>query len=363
MEKNIISKLLYRIFIGLTIILAILAILGIFATKVHPASSSFISFTGIILPALIIINVILAIYWTIRLRYWLWFPLVAVILNYNYIGSMYQLPFKGRELARHEVTLKLATFNVGRFGGDNDGLNQRRIAFFMYEESVDIICMQEYKERGKMQADSLNTLFNAWPYSSIPKAEKGKSILPLAIYSRYPILDSKLITYEDSPNCSMWCDIDFNGKTIRVFNNHLQTTNINQSRSTYNTYYKNANSVDADMHFMLGAGSLYHANEIMRANQADITNKLIQESPYPVIVCGDFNSPPSSYVYGAMKGKLKDGFKTAGHGYGGGTYRYFKELLRIDYIFHSPSIRGINYYTSKMDLGSDHNPVIIEVDF
>lgn len=361
MEKKTILSILYRISILLTIIFALTAVIGIFVTKVHPATSGFISFIGVILPIIIFINAIATVYWTIRFRFWAWISLIAVAINYNYISSMYQFSFKSKELAHHEVTLKLATFNVGRFGGDNDGLNQRRIAFFMYEENVDIICMQEFKERGKMQADSLNTLFNAWPYSIVPKAEEGKSILQLAVYSRYPIIDSQLITYENSPNCSMWCDIDFNGKTVRVFNNHLQTTNINQSRGTYNKYYKNANSIDADMHFMMGAGSLYHANEIIRANQADIINKMVKESPYPVIVCGDFNSPPSSYVYGAMKGDLKDGFRTAGHGYGG-TYRYFKGLLRIDYIFHSSSLRGINYYSSDMDLGSDHNPVIMEVD-
>ena len=28
----------------------------------------------------------------------------------------------------------------------------------------------------------------------------------------------------------MWCDLDVNGQTIRVFNNHLQTTEVSQNK-------------------------------------------------------------------------------------------------------------------------------------
>ena len=44
------------------------------------------------------------------------------------------------------------------------------------------------------------------------------------------------------------------------------------------------------------------------------------------------------------------------------TYRYAKRMLRIDYIFHSPSLKGIAYYSPDLDLCSDHNPVIMEVE-
>ena len=28
----------------------------------------------------------------------------------------------------------------------------------------------------------------------------------------------------------MWCDLDVNGQTVRVFNNHLQTTEVSQNK-------------------------------------------------------------------------------------------------------------------------------------
>jgi len=43
------------------------------------------------------------------------------------------------------------------------------------------------------------------------------------------------------------------------------------------------------------------------------------------------------------------------------TFRYFKRLLRIDYIFHSKEFKGVDYYSPDLDLCSDHNPVVMEV--
>ena len=82
--------------------------------------------------------------------------------------------------------------------------------------------------------------------------------------------------------------------------------------------------------------------------------------PYPTLVCGDFNSLPSSYVYHAVKGdKLLDGFQTGGHGYMY-TFKYFKHLLRIDYILHSPELKGLDYFSPDWEY-SDHNPVVMRM--
>lgn len=89
-------------------------------------------------------------------------------------------------------------------------------------------------------------------------------------------------------------------------------------------------------------------------------NQLISDSPYPTLVCGDFNSLPSSYVYQTVKGeKMNDGFQTCGHGYMY-TFRYFKHLLRIDYILHSSEFQGVDYFSPDLEY-SDHNPVVMRM--
>ena len=101
---------------------------------------------------------------------------------------------------------------------------------------------------------------------------------------------------------------------------------------------------------------------VKRAFQTDSICQLATASPHPVLVCGDFNSLPSSYTYHRLSESLKDGFKTGGHGYMY-TYRYGKRMLRIDYAFHSPELECTDYYSPNLDLCSDHNPVIFTVKY
>lgn len=327
-----------------TIALTALTIIAAFASHVSPATSSIMTFLGLILPLLLLFCIFTSIYWVVRFRFWVFLPLFAILINWSYLSSVIQSPFQTKKVPTTSHSYKIATYNVGRFGKDTSGLMARRVAFYMASEQVDIICFQEFAESSTVTADSISRIFSIWPYTIIPQTEDKASILPLAIYSKYPIIGSKLITFPNTPNCSMWVDIQINERTIRVFNNHLQTTGVNQSRGNLDT-----------------GAFLYSVNDIVRAKQAEYVSQLIEESPHPVLVVGDLNSPPSSYTYRTMKSSLKDGFRSAGHGFGY-TYRYFKRLLRIDYIFHSPSIKAIDYYSPDLDYGSDHNPVIMEIE-
>ena len=103
----------------------------------------------------------------------------------------------------------------------------------------------------------------------------------------------------------------------------------------------------------------FRENTVRRAGQAEQISSLINATEYPLIVCGDFNDPPGTFTYETLKNGLKDGFQTAGEGYGA-TYRGFHHLLRIDYLFHSTLLEGIKYKVIPYDM-SDHNPVYLEV--
>lgn len=93
-----------------------------------------------------------------------------------------------------------------------------------------------------------------------------------------------------------------------------------------------------------------------RAEQADYIAEEIRRSPYPVVVCGDFNDTPASYTYHRMKGALTDGFRDAGKGYQY-TFRQLKRIWRIDYIFYSDELKGISYDSPDTPY-SDHKMVV-----
>jgi endonuclease/exonuclease/phosphatase family metal-dependent hydrolase len=305
---------------------------------------------------------------TIRRYVWraLWVSLL--LLAYFYGRCVWQFPFWHSAyeprvtIATSDSTrvLTLATYNVANFGGSRSIYPAATIAMRMEELGVDILCLQEVGINREFTVDSLHSVFAAWPHRYVPTAPDGKRLLQLAVFSRYPIRQTQLITYPESVNASCRCDLDLGGgQIIRLFNNHLQTTAVRQNRRKIERELNQEHIQEAEEAVEELVGSL-RSNLKRRNAQADTIHTLINASPHPVIACGDFNSLPLSYVYRTLTSKtLKDGFRTCGHGYMH-TYRYYKKLLRIDYILHSPTLEGVDYFSPQWAY-SDHNPVVMRV--
>ena len=80
-----------------------------------------------------------------------------------------------------------------------------------------------------------------------------------------------------------------------------------------------------------------------------------EESPYKMIICGDFNNTAFSYVYKEIKGNLKDAFKIAGNGFGR-TYDFKFFPVRIDFIFANKELE-ITAFKTFDNKYSDHYPI------
>ncbi len=156
----------------------------------------------------------------------------------------------------------------------------------------------------------------------------------------------------------MWCDVDVNGKRIRVFNVHLETTGFNR---TLHQAAKLTNSgIKVESNSIINAiYNNYTLGMIIRAGQANTVALEKRDSDIPTILCGDFNDVPYSYVYNTMLGDMTDGFKECGSGWMR-TYRG-KKSVRIDYIFHDKSMTGLTYYNTQLTY-SDHYPVFMKIE-
>jgi endonuclease/exonuclease/phosphatase family metal-dependent hydrolase len=161
-------------------------------------------------------------------------------------------------------------------------------------------------------------------------------------------------------NSAMWAEIKYKGQMIRVYNAHLETTGINTTLRRA-AKVEAATGVEIENNAVLNAiyGN-YTIGMMARAGQANVLAMDMRESEAPIIVCGDFNDVPYSYVYNTMKGNLVDGFKECGSGFMY-TYRGGKKMVRIDYIFHDERFKGLSFYKKELTL-SDHFPVFLKLD-
>jgi len=358
MGRKAVSKFLYCNMIAFTLFLAGITLAAVFAQYISPSKSFILPFIGLSLSFLLIGNILLMLYWILRLRVWFVVPILAIACNYQYLERIFRFSSSpGQQLVN---VLKVATFNADSFGKEWTAAATKDLANYMNKNGVDVLCFQEFGFGSKsFPIDSIYQAFKKWPYHYVPISPAGHNCLQLAVFSKYPIGNSLLMTFKDTPNCALWCDIDMNGKMMRLFNLHLQTTNVSSNMTKIKESVK---------HFNFISGTFYHTffmlhemeeSYVMRAEQAEYIHDKIKESPYPVILCGDFNSLPSSYSYHTILGnELKDGFCLAGRGYMY-TFRYLKHLFRIDYIMTSAHWKALDYYSPHIDFHSDHNPVVM----
>jgi endonuclease/exonuclease/phosphatase family metal-dependent hydrolase len=91
--------------------------------------------------------------------------------------------------------------------------------------------------------------------------------------------------------------------------------------------------------------------------QAEIIMNHKKDCQYPIIICGDMNNSPYSYVYRSIKGKLNDTFEEAGKGFGK-TYKFKFYPARIDYIFADSKMKVKSFESFPNFVNSDHFPIM-----
>ena len=335
------------------------------APYVDPNRVIWFAFLGLVAPFLYVANGLLTLYWVLR-----WKSMAIVMGAVLLLGAGHVTKFFRPELrrdyqqSRTEGTLRILSYNVGGFLGDRNGqrVNQMNdVTAYIREENPDIICLQEYEVNRLHPRHNFDDSLEAWKHRAVfytfgadQAQENGWG---LAVYSKYPIVSKAGIRYPESTNASLWVDVVVHRDTIRVFNNHLQTTQIDRGDKDFieNEAFGDSSRNDK----VKGILRKLKRNFQKRALQADSVARFIHDGTSNVVVCGDFNDTPMSYTYHTMRGGFVDAFQRKGRGLVV-TYKGLFGVLRIDYIFHSKDFETVSYEAAHPEW-SDHNPVIVEL--
>ena len=156
-----------------------------------------------------------------------------------------------------------------------------------------------------------------YPYFYYSHDNDGdKHFIGSIIFSRYPIIDSGMVRYPRPtlPEALMYADIKVNDDTIRVYTTHLQSLQFKKS-----DYEKIDRIKEAEGEMVSDSKTIFsklRTGISYRKIQADIVKKVLEDSPYPFLFCGDLNDVPNSYTYFTVRGDLQDAFLKKGFGVG-----------------------------------------------
>jgi len=309
------------------------------------------SILGLAFPFLLVGNLIFIGFWLFVKPRYIFFSLLTVLLGLVLINRYVQ--FVGKTTNKEGI--KIVSYNVKFFAGDKGSspkVNADKIIAFLNSQNADIICLQEARLRK-------NNIFNASnavsELKSIRHYHYARSSLTFGAvtFTRYPIINMGEIRHKDSQNISIYTDVLIGRDTVRIFNIHLQSYKIDPRK--YAIIDSPGISEEEDFRQIREIGSKLKRAFQIRAGQVREIRKIIEDTPYPVIICGDFNDTPVSYAYQQLRGNCNDAFVSSGRGFGL-TYIGKAPSYRIDNIFHSKSFESYDFRGFDFRM-SDHLPV------
>ena len=330
----------------------VLVIVGEVAARVSPAWVPWLAPAGYVYG---LAYPLLAVGTVWRLTSFRWLkslgPLAVLLLTWPSFSHVFSVGLSHPDVAMSEDSFEVTTFNVRRLDEfewlDGDQTRQD-IATWLAEQPDGIWCFQEFPKRGKATLRSAGfswlkprrRLFT-WPREAGP-----------ALASSYPVKDWTTYMFEDEDAGQgrvLQADVETPAGLVRVFNVHLQSLHFDHA---------DYDAVEEGPSREQGArlwGLITDASKA-RALQAQELVRRMAESPYPVIVAGDFNDTPMSYAMHALRGsRVEDTFAAASFG-PGGTHLGAIPGLRIDGIFADTTLQCVSHHTHGVVM-SDHRPV------
>lgn len=334
-------------------VLAVAGLLAVFIGQfVPPDSMWYFSLPVLVAPLIYMTATAAALYWIIR---WKWMAVTAmsvfVVAGLFYVSLFYKLDIARQygEPAYERGNIKVLSYNVRIFRNDLWENCTDSITEFVKRMQPDIVCFQEFPTLDSVRRE-INGLMDGYTPCGLPSLSDGF----VECYTKYGIIGCETITGMEGTASGITADLRIGNDTVRLVNIHLQTTSISADDKEYISRHRFISDTTREKKIH-GIARRLLDNNILRAQQARVLRRIIDDSPYPVIVCGDFNDVPMSYAYRKIARRLDDTFSRAGHGYAH-TFRGFYNMLRIDYILVSPDFETLSYEVPQID-ASDHYPV------
>lgn len=363
--KNRISFLsgLFLILNSLAVLLLLISYLSVY---INPKSFSIIAFFGLGYPIILATNILFIIFWFFVKPRFSFISILFILLGWNNLGHLVQFN-SSKEISEDINYTKVLTYNIQNFVKENTSTtkyiesfkNQEEITDFIVNQKAEIICLQEVlydKENFEQFPEQLGNKFGC-QYSlarNYYPNRKGK-IDALIILTKYPMINTGHFEYLEK-TIGLYCDITIENDTVRVYNLHLASIHFRREEYDFISDITKQQNQEEFKTNTLNVISKMNTAFIKRGNQTNIITSHIDKSPYPVIICGDFNDTPSSYAYREISKNLTDGFVESGRGFG---ITYAGEnfpAFRIDYIFFDPRYNSIEFKKHKIQF-SDHFPI------
>lgn len=349
-----ILKIIRRFSFLLNILLALYTLLVYqlsYAVNIRHWLGGFLMMT---VPVAIVANLVFIGIWAIAKSRKVWLSAVIVIIGIPLILRTFTWHFTEKsEKNLSIVSQNLMWCDSFDYVHKKETENGSKLIQAAIDNEADILCFQELYNNDEFEELSVLKRFRkknpyyTYMYAS-PNNKNGQGLIGLAIFSKYPILNQKEKHWRPNHNGLLSVDVVIKKDTIRVINVQLKSMGVRVNKVLDEDNKDIAKQEAKTIYHQLKDG--FDA----RIEQVRDLEDWIKESPYPVIVCGDFNELPYGYAYGRIRNHLANSFEKAGRGFGF-TYNKPPSFVRIDNQFFDEKHFEIKHFeVIDKDEYSDH---------
>lgn len=352
-----------------SIVVILLLLVGLIP-YVDPKRWWCLGFLALGFPWLFLLVLLFLLFWLYRRPRWALISLVGLALSWGPARAFMSIHFNTDTRDKKPAgMLKVMSWNVHLFNffdNKKDPTVKQEMIGLIRKQDPDVACFQEF-----FFCDSLAYPYSiqsfrhalGFPYYAIAYEDNANSHYNgttyhygVVTFSKYPILQqTNIIGKERKYNDVFeYTDIVTPLDTFRVFNVHLQSLHFDKKDYAFldSLPLSQTDKVKQQSRNIFGK---IKTGLIRRADQAAVVREIVEHSPNPVVVCGDFNDVPNSYAYTRIREGLKDAFQEKGNGWSR-TFSQISPTLRIDYILFDPAYGAYQYNCIQRVL-SDHFPI------
>ncbi len=371
MPKSLFRRLTKKFFIVSNIILAVLFLLGCYGGWADPKTWWPLGFLTLAAFYLLLLLIGFILFWLFVKPWWSLISVVAILLAYKPVTNIIPVRFSSSfDKQKQTAALRIMSWNVEHFDileHKEHPEKKQQMLQLISEYQPDIACYQEMVGSDKIEK-AINYIpdiiqeegFTDYHFSFNPKLDFDRNHhFGIIIFSKYPIINKQTISFypNDYNSIFQYADIVKGEDTVRIFNIHLQSLKFSATNLEY--IEKPDITDDEDLKKSKSLISKLKTGFLKRKKQAERIKEELDKSPYPVIVCGDFNDVPNSYSYNTIGKGLKNAFIEKGKGIGR-TFSGISPTLRIDNIFTADRFTVKQFLRIPKKL-SDHFPIFADV--
>ena len=299
-------------------------------------------------------NGLMVVVWLLMKR-WTWLlSAAAIALRWATLGMFIQLTGTSRvpDAEEHPAMVSLMTYNVHQFQGrDNNPQQSDSIAAdflaLVRKHRPEVLCLQEYAAPKTLALTDSLTLLGYNHYYGAHTSARG---LPYGtvVFSQLPItyvnrLDSEKLLVE----------LHKEGRRMRVCNIHMDSYRFDAEDREEIERMRRGEMQPSSRRTLAKVKETILSHE---KEWVEHVKPVVTASTVPLVLAGDMNDIPGSWLYRQVERELSDSFREQGRGlsitYNGGFPQF-----RIDMVFHGEGLETLAYRRLRNRL-SDHYPVL-----